>query len=100
MSGSAALRLDDDHAAELTGAVADTKAGQPGVFAAVALGYFVLAAVNLSRLFVRGRPNASQRTPFQAVGATSVVQGKVADEAERAAANVEADGVQASAKPI
>ena len=69
----------------LTGAVADTRAGQPGVFLAVAIGYFVLAAANLSRLFVRGRPDASQRTPFSSVATTSVVQGKVADEAERAA---------------
>jgi MFS family permease len=69
----------------LTGVVADTKAGQPGVFAAVALGYFVLMAANVTRLFVRGRPEASQRTPFQPVGSTSVVQGKVADDAERPA---------------
>lgn len=69
----------------LTGAVADTKAGQAGVFAAVAVGYFVLAVVNLSRLFVRERPQVSQRSPFQAVGSTSLVQGKVADQAERAA---------------
>jgi len=69
----------------LTGVVADTKAGQPGVFAAVALGYFVLMAANVGRLFVRKRPDASQRTPFQPVGSTSVVQGKVADDAERPA---------------
>ena len=69
----------------LTGVVADTKAGQPGVFAAVALGYFVLMAANVTRLFVRSRPEASQRTPFQPVGSTSVVQGKVADDAERPA---------------
>ncbi len=83
----------------LTGAVADTKAGQPGVFAAVALGYFVLAAVNLSRLFVRQRPEASQRTPFQPVGATSVVQGKVADQAERAAGAPEDEQIPAPPKP-
>jgi MFS family permease len=84
----------------LTGAVADTKAGQPGVFAAVALGYFVLAAVNLSRLFVRGRPEASQRTPFQPVDSTSVVQGKVADQAEPAALPAESEDVPASPKPV
>lgn len=65
----------------LTGVVADTKAGQPGVFAAVAFGYFVLMAANVGRLFVRGRPEPSQRTPFQPVGSTSVVQAKVADDA-------------------
>ncbi|MEQ1784845.1 MAG: hypothetical protein ABMA14_26150, partial [Hyphomonadaceae bacterium] len=71
----------------------------PGVFAAVALGYFVLAVVNLSRLFVRPRPQASQRTPFQPVGSTSVVQGKVADQAEHAASSGENEDVPAPAKP-
>jgi len=42
-------------------------------------------AANLGRLFIRDRPPASQRSSFTAVQATSVVQGKVADEAERAA---------------
>jgi MFS family permease len=69
----------------LTGVVADTKAGQPGVFAAVAIGYFVLMASNLWRLFVKDRPEAAQRQPFQPVSSTSVVQGQVATEAERPA---------------
>lgn len=68
----------------LTGAVADTQAGQPGVFLAVAFGYFALMAANLGRLFVRERPGPAQRSSFQPVQATSVVQGKVVDEAERA----------------
>jgi MFS family permease len=66
----------------LTGIVADTRLGQPGVFAFVAFGYFVLMAANLWRLSVRQRPDASQRSPFQQVSSTSVVQGRVADEAE------------------
>ncbi len=69
----------------LTGVVADTKAGQSGVFAAVAIGYFVLMAANLWRLFVKERPDAAQRVPFTPVGSTSVVQGKVANDAERPA---------------
>ena len=69
----------------LTGVVADTKAGQPGVFAAVAVGYFALMTANLWRLFIKDRPTAAHRQPFQAVSSTSVVQGKVADDAERAA---------------
>lgn len=69
----------------LTGVVADTQAGQPGVFAAVGVGYFVLMAANLWRLFARERPSAAQRSPFVPLGSTSVVQGKVADEAERPA---------------
>jgi MFS family permease len=83
----------------LTGAVADTQAGQPGVFLAVAIGYFVLAAANLSRLFVRGRPDASQRTPFSNVATTSVVQGKVADEAERSAPAAAPEQDKAPGKP-
>jgi MFS family permease len=71
----------------LSGVVADTKLGQPGVFAVMAIGYFALMAANLGRLFVKSRPLAADRTPFQPVGATSVVQGKVADDAERAAQN-------------
>lgn len=67
----------------LTGIVADTKLGQPGVFAFVSVGYFVLMAANLWRVSVRQRPDASQRSPFHAVSSTSVVQGRVADEAER-----------------
>jgi MFS family permease len=69
----------------LTGAVADTQAGQPGVFPAVALGYFGLMAANLGRLFLRDRPTGSQRSPFQPLQATSLVQGKVVEEAECAA---------------
>ena len=69
----------------LTGAVADTQAGQPGVFPAVALGYFGLMAANLGRLFIRSRPTGSQRSPFQPLQATSLVQGKVVEEAECAA---------------
>jgi MFS family permease len=69
----------------LTGAVADTQAGQPGVFLAVAFGYFGLMAANLGRLFVRDRPLRSQRSTFKSLQATSVVQGKVAGEAEHAA---------------
>ncbi len=71
----------------LSGVVADTKLGQPGVFAVMAIGYFALMAANLGRLVVKSRPLAADRTPFQPVGATSVVQGKVADDAERAAQN-------------
>jgi len=69
----------------LTGAVADTQAGQPGVFPAVALGYFGLMAANLGRLFIRDQPTGSQRSPFQPLQATSLVQGKVVEEAECAA---------------
>ena len=69
----------------LTGVVADTRAGQPGVFAAVAVGYFALMTANLWRLFIKDRPAAAHRQPFQPVSSTSVVQGKVADEAERPA---------------
>jgi MFS family permease len=66
----------------LSGAVADTQAGQPGVFAAVAIGYFILLAANLWRVFSSDRPGPLQRSPFKSVQATSVVQGKVADKAE------------------
>lgn len=69
----------------LTGAVADTKAGQPGVYAAVALGYFALMAANLWRLRSKGRPGPAQRTPFKPVDSTSIMQGKVADAVEREA---------------
>ncbi|MDP3493878.1 MAG: MFS transporter, partial [Hyphomonadaceae bacterium] len=69
----------------LTGVVADTKAGQPGVFAAVAVGYFALMIANLWRLFIKDRPGPARRHPFQPVSSTSVVQGKVADDAERPA---------------
>lgn len=68
----------------LTGAVADTRAGQPGVFAAVAFGYFALLAANLWRLVVRERPGHAQRSAFKWFGQTSVVQGKAVDEAEPA----------------
>ena len=66
----------------ITGLVADTSLGQPGVFAAVGLAYFALIAANLWRLTVHRRPEASQRSPFNPVSATSVVQGEVAEEAE------------------
>jgi len=75
----------------LTGVVADTRAGQPGVFAAVAFGYFALLAANVWRLVVKARPGLAQRSPFMPVGQTSVVQGKVADEAERPPAPPEPD---------
>jgi len=83
----------------LTGAVADTQAGQPGVFLAVAFGYFGLAAANLWRLFVRSRPTASQRSPFSHVATTSVVQGKVADEAEHSATSPGNEQDTAPGKP-
>jgi MFS family permease len=83
----------------LTGAVADTQAGQPGVFIAVAFGYFVLAAANLSRLFIAPRPDASQRTPFSNVATTSVVQGTMADEAERSAPEPGKEPDTTSSKP-
>ncbi len=69
----------------ITGMVADTQAGQPGVFAAVAIGYFALMTANLWRLFAKDRPEAAHRQPFVPVSSTSVVQAKVADEAERPA---------------
>ncbi len=69
----------------ITGVVADTQAGQPGVFAAVAIGYFALMTANLWRLFAKDRPEAAHRQPFVPVSSTSVVQAKVADEAERPA---------------
>lgn len=83
----------------LTGAVADTQWGQPGVFLAVAFGYFALMASNLGRLFVRDRPGPLQRSPFKSVQATSVVQGKVADEAERAAPAPETPPPESDPKP-
>jgi MFS family permease len=69
----------------ITGVVADTEAGQPGVFAAVAIGYFALMITNLWRLFAKERPTAVHRQPFVPVSSTSVVQAKVADDAERPA---------------
>jgi hypothetical protein len=84
----------------LTGAVADTQAGQPGVFLAVAFGYFGLMAANLGRLFVRDRPTPSQRSSFKPLQATSVVQGKVADEAERAAPPADAPPPASEPKPV
>lgn len=69
----------------ITGVVADTQAGQPGVFAAVAIGYFALMTANLWRLFAKERPAAAHRQPFVPVSSTSVVQAKVADDAERPA---------------
>lgn len=67
----------------LAGAVADTQAGQAGVFMAVAIGYFVLLAANVWRLFARERPGAAKRSPFKLFGQTSVVQGKAVDEVEQ-----------------
>ena len=84
----------------LTGIVADTKLGQPGVFAVVSIGYFVLMAANLWRLSVRQRPDASQRSPFHAVSSTSVVQGRVADEAERPAATDQPATPGSSGQPV
>ncbi len=69
----------------LCGAVADTRAGQPGVFAAVAIGYFILLSANLWRVFIRERPGREKRSRFKLFGQTSVVQGKVVDEVEKAA---------------
>lgn len=69
----------------LCGAVADTRAGQPGVFAAVAIGYFILLSANLWRVFIRERPGQEKRSRFKLFGQTSVVQGKVVDEVEKAA---------------
>jgi MFS family permease len=84
----------------LTGAVADTELGQPGVFAAVAFGYFVLLAANLWRVSIRGRPGASQRSPFKGMQATSVVQGAVAGEAERTPETIEAETSPPPAKQL
>lgn len=84
----------------LTGAVADTQAGQPGVFAAVAVGYFALVAANLWRLVVRARPGRAQRSPFMVLGQTSVVQGKVADEAERTPPEPQGEADASPAKPV
>jgi hypothetical protein len=52
------------------------------VFAVVAVFYFALLAANLWRVSVTKRPAPEQRAPFAEIGATSVVQAKVAD-AER-----------------
>ena len=84
----------------LTGAVADTQAGQSGVFLAVALGYFGLMAANLGRLFIRDRPTSSQRSTFKSLQATSVVQGAVADEAERAAPGSDGPPPASEPKPV
>ena len=83
----------------LTGAVADTQAGQPGVFAAVALGYFALLAANLWRVVIHARPGAAKRSPFKWFGQTSVVQGRVVDEAEPAAETREAKAAAPSGEP-
>jgi MFS family permease len=66
----------------LTGLVADTSLGQPGVFAAVGVTYFALIAANLWRMSVSRRPEPEQRSPFSPVSATSVVQAEVAMEAD------------------
>lgn len=70
----------------LTGVVADTRAGQPGVFAAVATGYFALMAVSLRRMFTHARSARPGRAAFQPLGSTSLVQAKVADDAGRSPA--------------
>jgi hypothetical protein len=61
----------------VTGAVADTGFGQPGVFVVVASAYVVLGGVNVwSLLTERGRPGARAR--FTPVDQTSVVAGEIA----------------------
>ncbi len=84
----------------LCGAVADTQAGQAGVFAAVAIGYFVLLAANLWRVFLRERPGEGKRSPFNLFGQTSVVQGKVADEAEAAAKTPDSQSASPDRRPV
>lgn len=84
----------------LTGIVADTQLGQAGVFAAVAVGYFILGASNLWRLFVRERPDARHRAPFHPLGATSVVQAKVANETERPAMPAPEKPSEGSGQPV
>jgi len=71
----------------LTGVVADTTLGQPGVFGVAAIAYFALLAANLWRLMVARRPGAAKRAPFVAIGQTSVVAGEIATQAERPAAD-------------
>ena len=83
----------------LTGAVADTQAGQPGVFAAVAFGYFALMAANLWRVVRRERPGVTKRSPFKWFGQTSVVQGKVVDEADLAAKAQSEEATEPPARP-
>jgi MFS family permease len=83
----------------LTGAVADTQAGQPGVFAAVAFGYFALMSANLWRVFLRERPGVTKRSPFKWFGQTSVVQGKVVDEADLAAKAPPEEAAEPPARP-
>lgn len=75
----------------VTGLVADTSLGQPGVFAVAGVAYFALMAANLWRLAVTRRPEAEQRSPFSPVSATSVVQGEVAEEADAAAKSTPRD---------
>jgi MFS family permease len=62
----------------VTGSVADTQLGQPGVFAVVAAAYLALAIANMWRLASVPLPRAMRRARFLPVGATSVVQGEVA----------------------
>jgi len=83
----------------LCGAVADTQAGQPGVFAAVAIGYFILLAANLWRVFIRERPGQAKRSPFKLFGQTSVVQGKVVDEVEGAGDAPDSPSASPGGKP-
>lgn len=68
----------------LTGAVADTQAGQPGVFAAVSAGYFALLLANLWPIVTRGQARTAKRSPFNWLAATSLVQGKVVEEGDPA----------------
>lgn len=83
----------------LTGAVADTQAGQPGVFVAVAIGYFVLMAANLWRVVIRERPGITKRSAFRWFGQTSVVQGRVVDEGELAGTTADGETTTPPAAP-
>lgn len=63
----------------ITGAVADTRLGQPGVFAVVALAYVFLGAVNFwSFLSERGRGGRA-RSAFTPIDQTSVVAGEIVE---------------------
>jgi MFS family permease len=61
----------------IAGITADTKLGQPGVFAVLGSAYFVLVAANLWRLLVIRNP-LLRRTPFRSSAPTSVVGGEMA----------------------
>lgn len=62
----------------ICGVIADTPLGQPGIFAYAALGYAGLVIANLWRLARTGFVAPHPKAKFQAVGATSVVQGEIA----------------------